>query len=173
MRLGEAREVLGLTADSSPEDARRAYRRLALTAHPDKNASPDATERFQRIQDAFTRIQASEESGRGGGSDDDDEDDDEYDDEYYDEYEAFEEAAFMFMFAFGGGPPPGFGGQFGGGGGPPRGFGGFSHPASEQCDCRDCRAERNAFERQEEARQVRIACLHPAVMPSSMAWAGA
>jgi hypothetical protein len=50
MRLGEAREVLGLTAASTPEDARRAYRRLALTAHPDKNSSPDATERFQRIQ---------------------------------------------------------------------------------------------------------------------------
>jgi molecular chaperone DnaJ len=92
MRLGEARGVLGLTAESSPEDARRAYRRLALTAHPDKNASPDATERFQRIQDAFTRIQASEESGRGGASDDEDDEDDDYDDDYYDEYEAFEEA---------------------------------------------------------------------------------
>mmetsp|Transcript_12316 Transcript_12316/g.37743 ORF Transcript_12316/g.37743 Transcript_12316/m.37743 type:complete len:934 (+) Transcript_12316:2-2803(+) len=154
MRLAEARDVLGITSDSTSEDARRAYRRLALTAHPDKNSSPDATEHFQRIQDAFTRIQASEESARGGGSDEDDEDDEDYDDEYYDEYEAFEEAAFMFMFAFGGGPPPGFGGQFGST--PPRGFEGFSHPGSEQCDCRDCRAERNAFERQEEARQAAL-----------------
>lgn len=74
----------------------------------------------------------------------------------------------MFMYAFGGGPPPGFGGPFGGGGGPPRGFGGFPHPGSEQCDCRDCRAERNAFDRQEEARQVRITlqATHPCGLSS-------
>ena len=66
---------------------------------------PPLTRRAARIQDAFTRIQAAEESGRGGASDDEEEDDEEDydDDDYYDDYEAFEEAAFMFMFAFGGG----------------------------------------------------------------------
>ena len=59
MRLGEAREILGLTADSTSEDARKAYRRLALTAHPDKSTAPDATEQFQRIQ--------ADWAGRRGG----------------------------------------------------------------------------------------------------------
>ena len=31
--------VLGLTEDATPDDVRRAYRRLALKYHPDRNGS--------------------------------------------------------------------------------------------------------------------------------------
>ena len=34
MKLGEAREILGLGPDATPEDARIAYRKLALTEQP-------------------------------------------------------------------------------------------------------------------------------------------
>ena len=58
LTLSEAREILGLNSQASVEDARRAYRQLALRQHPDKSAEPDAKAKFQRINDAWMRLQA-------------------------------------------------------------------------------------------------------------------
>jgi hypothetical protein len=46
-------EILGIPRDASQEDIKRAYRKLALRWHPDKNESPDATKKFQDIGEAY------------------------------------------------------------------------------------------------------------------------
>ncbi|KAM9313421.1 dnaJ homolog subfamily C member 18-like [Gastrophryne carolinensis] len=45
--------VLGVRKDTSEEELRKAYRKLALRYHPDKNSSPGATEAFKVIGKAF------------------------------------------------------------------------------------------------------------------------
>ena len=46
-------EVLGLTRNASADEIKRAYRKLAMEYHPDRNASGDATERFKEINRAY------------------------------------------------------------------------------------------------------------------------
>lgn len=46
-------DILGVRADSSDGDIRKAYKTLALQLHPDKNGAPDAHAAFQRIGAAF------------------------------------------------------------------------------------------------------------------------
>ncbi|KAM4678330.1 dnaJ homolog subfamily C member 18-like [Discoglossus pictus] len=45
--------VLGVRKDANEEMLRKAYRKLALRYHPDKNSSPGATEAFKEIGKAF------------------------------------------------------------------------------------------------------------------------
>src|ERR687885_1969688 len=46
--------VLGVGRDASDEDIKRAYRKLAMTYHPDRNGgSKDAEERFKTITEAY------------------------------------------------------------------------------------------------------------------------
>ena len=51
MKLDEAFEVLGLSEDCEEEDAKKAYRKLALQHHPDKNPEnkEEATSKFKQI----------------------------------------------------------------------------------------------------------------------------
>lgn len=46
-------EILGVPRDASPEDVRRAYRRLAREYHPDVSQSHDAEDRFKEIAAAY------------------------------------------------------------------------------------------------------------------------
>uniref|UniRef100_A0A2P2LC53 Uncharacterized protein MANES_14G131700 n=1 Tax=Rhizophora mucronata TaxID=61149 RepID=A0A2P2LC53_RHIMU len=46
-------EILGLEKSCSVEDVRKAYRKLSLKVHPDKNQAPGAEEAFKAVSKAF------------------------------------------------------------------------------------------------------------------------
>ena len=50
-------EILGLDLEASKEDAKKAYRKLAIICHPDKNSESNASEMFRTIQKAHECIQ--------------------------------------------------------------------------------------------------------------------
>jgi molecular chaperone DnaJ len=45
--------VLGVPRDASTEEIKRAFRRLAMKYHPDRNRSPEAEARFKEINEAY------------------------------------------------------------------------------------------------------------------------
>lgn len=45
--------MLGVSSDSNEEEIRRAYKRLALRYHPDKNPDADAEDKFKQIAQAY------------------------------------------------------------------------------------------------------------------------
>lgn len=48
-------KVLGIDSNASPDDIKKAYRRLAVRYHPDKNKdNPQAEERFKEISEAYS-----------------------------------------------------------------------------------------------------------------------
>ena len=48
--------ILGVKASASESEIKKAFRRLAVTYHPDKNSSPDAKHRFQEINAAYDTL---------------------------------------------------------------------------------------------------------------------
>jgi molecular chaperone DnaJ len=46
-------EVLGVERTATPEEIKKAYRRLARQYHPDVNKSPEAEARFKEINEAY------------------------------------------------------------------------------------------------------------------------
>ena len=46
-------EVLGVSRDASPEDIKKAYRKLARQLHPDVNNADDAEEKFKLVSHAY------------------------------------------------------------------------------------------------------------------------
>ena len=66
--MRDAYELLGLTPGISPADIKRAFRRLAMRWHPDRNADPHAAEHFKLLRQAHDRLL---EHLDGPGNDDD------------------------------------------------------------------------------------------------------
>ena len=46
-------QILGLQDNASKEEIKKAYHKLALQFHPDKNKSDDAEEKFKEISEAY------------------------------------------------------------------------------------------------------------------------
>ena len=45
--------ILGVSENASHDEIKKAYRRLSLKYHPDKNPSPEATEKYKLINEAY------------------------------------------------------------------------------------------------------------------------
>ena len=53
-------KILGVSKDASEKEISKSFRRLAKECHPDKNDSPEATEQFKKIQEAYEILSDSE-----------------------------------------------------------------------------------------------------------------
>ena len=49
-------DILGITKQTSNDDIKRAYKKLAIKFHPDKNKSPKAEEAFKKIATAYQTL---------------------------------------------------------------------------------------------------------------------
>ena len=49
-------QILGLDSNASIDEVKKAYKKLAIKWHPDKNSSPEATEKFRQITEAYSKI---------------------------------------------------------------------------------------------------------------------
>lgn len=56
--------VLGLERSASPDEVKRAFRRLAMDYHPDRNKAPDAEAKFKQVNAAYEVLSDPEKRAR-------------------------------------------------------------------------------------------------------------
>lgn len=49
-------KVLGVAKDASPDQIKKAYRKLAMKYHPDRNKSKNAAEKFRMVNEAYAAL---------------------------------------------------------------------------------------------------------------------
>ncbi|CEM06951.1 unnamed protein product [Vitrella brassicaformis CCMP3155] len=60
LRTKDFYEVLGVPKDSTEDQIKKAYRKMALQLHPDKNKAPHAEEAFKKLSKAFQTLSDKE-----------------------------------------------------------------------------------------------------------------
>ena len=54
MKMGkDYYKILGLARGANEDDIKKAYRKMALKYHPDKNKTPGAEEKFKEVAEAY------------------------------------------------------------------------------------------------------------------------
>ena len=51
--MSEFYSLLGVARDASDADIKKAYRKMAMEYHPDRNPAPDAEARFKEFTEAY------------------------------------------------------------------------------------------------------------------------
>lgn len=58
MNSNQAYYILGLKPGASKDEVKKAYRRLSLKYHPDKNKDPEAEEKFKNLSAAYNLLES-------------------------------------------------------------------------------------------------------------------
>ncbi len=54
-------EILGVAKNATPEEIRKAFRKLAFKFHPDRNPEAEADKKFREINEAYEVLSSPEE----------------------------------------------------------------------------------------------------------------